>query len=53
MNDLVKPASVIVTHVNEIGTIGGKLNPQITHRGVHQSGEAAGASGDQRAHHGV
>jgi L-ascorbate metabolism protein UlaG (beta-lactamase superfamily) len=28
MNDLVKPASVIVTHVNEIGTIGGKLNPK-------------------------
>ena len=27
MNDLVRPASVIVTHVNEIGTIGGKLNP--------------------------
>jgi hypothetical protein len=24
----VKPASVIVTHVNEIGTIGGKLNPK-------------------------
>ena len=28
MNELVRPASVIVTHVNEIGTIGGKLNPK-------------------------
>jgi L-ascorbate metabolism protein UlaG (beta-lactamase superfamily) len=28
MNDLVRPAAVIVTHVNEIGTIGGKLNPK-------------------------
>jgi L-ascorbate metabolism protein UlaG (beta-lactamase superfamily) len=27
INELVRPASVIVTHVNEIGTIGGKLNP--------------------------
>lgn len=27
MNELVRPASVIATHVNEIGTIGGKLNP--------------------------
>ena len=27
INELVRPAAVIVTHVNEIGTIGGKLNP--------------------------
>ncbi len=27
MNELVRPAAVIATHVNEIGTIGGKLNP--------------------------
>ena len=27
MNDLVRPAAVIVTHVNEIGSIGGKVNP--------------------------
>ena len=27
MNELVRPASVIVTHVNEVGTVGGKLNP--------------------------
>ena len=28
MNELVRPATVIVTHVNEIGTIGGKVNPK-------------------------
>src|SRR4030095_16471997 len=27
MNDLVKPASVILTHVNEAATEGGKLRP--------------------------
>jgi L-ascorbate metabolism protein UlaG (beta-lactamase superfamily) len=27
VNDLVKPASVIATHVNEPATVGGKLNP--------------------------
>lgn len=27
MNDLVKPASVIASHVNEVGTVGGKLRP--------------------------
>jgi L-ascorbate metabolism protein UlaG (beta-lactamase superfamily) len=27
MNDLVKPASVIASHVNEVGTVGGKVRP--------------------------
>jgi len=27
MNDLVKPASVIASHANEVGTVGGKLRP--------------------------
>jgi L-ascorbate metabolism protein UlaG (beta-lactamase superfamily) len=27
VNELVKPASVIATHVNEPATVGGKLNP--------------------------
>ena len=27
MNDLVKPASVIVSHVNEVGTVQGKVRP--------------------------
>ena len=27
MNDLVKPASVIASHVNEVGTVGGKARP--------------------------
>ena len=27
MNDLVKPASVIASHANEVGTVGGKVRP--------------------------
>ena len=27
MNELVKPASVIASHVNEVGTVGGKVRP--------------------------
>lgn len=27
VNDLVKPAAVIASHVNEVGTVGGKLRP--------------------------
>ena len=27
INDLVKPASVIASHVNEVGTVGGKVRP--------------------------
>lgn len=27
INELVKPASVIATHVNEVGAVGGKLRP--------------------------
>ncbi|MEJ8856543.1 MBL fold metallo-hydrolase [Variovorax robiniae] len=27
MNELVKPASVIVSHANEVGTVGGKVRP--------------------------
>jgi L-ascorbate metabolism protein UlaG (beta-lactamase superfamily) len=27
MNDLVKPAEVIVSHANEVGTVGGKARP--------------------------
>jgi hypothetical protein len=27
INDLVKPASVIASHANEVGTVGGKVRP--------------------------
>jgi hypothetical protein len=27
MNDLVKPVSVIASHANEVGTVGGKVRP--------------------------
>ena len=27
INDLVKPAAVIASHVNEVGTVGGKVRP--------------------------
>jgi L-ascorbate metabolism protein UlaG (beta-lactamase superfamily) len=43
MNDLVKPASVIASHANEVGTVGGKVRPgsktetfiKATHATVH------------------
>ena len=37
INELVKPASVIASHANEVGTVGGKVAPGQQDRGVHQS----------------
>ena len=39
INELVRPAAVIVTHVNEGATVGGKVRPDIAHRGVHEPGQ--------------
>ena len=43
INELVKPASVIASHANEVGTVGGKVRAGQQDRGVHQGAQGAGA----------
>ena len=42
INELVKPASVIASHANEVGTVGRQGAPGQQDRGLHQGGQGAG-----------
>ena len=42
INELVKPAAVIASHANEVGTGGGKVRAGQQDRPVHQGGQGAG-----------
>ncbi len=53
IDDLLKPASVIFTHVNEAATEGGKLEGEHPDGGAHEAGQGARLPRDQRAHHGI
>ena len=43
INELVKPASVIASHANEVGTVGGKVRPGQQDRGLREGDQGAGA----------
>ncbi len=43
INDLVKPASVIASHANEVGTVDGKVRPGQQDGGIHEGHQGAGA----------
>ena len=43
INELVKPASVIASHANEVGTVGGKVRARQQDRDLHEGGQGAGA----------
>ena len=53
MNDLVRPASVILTHLNEAVTEGGKLRPASRTAALIKQLKATRASCHQRPHDGV
>ena len=42
INDLVKPASVIASHANEVGTVGGKVRPGSKTEAFMKAVEGAG-----------
>ena len=43
MNELVKPASVIASHANEVGTVGGKVRPGSKTEAFIKADQGAGA----------
>jgi hypothetical protein len=53
MNELVQPNSIIITHVNEQATDGGKVRPSTKTDAFHQGGESAGARAAQWSDDGV
>ena len=53
VNEMVRPNSVIVSHVNELATVDGKVRGEQQDRGVPEVGQDAGARVAQRQDHGI
>ena len=53
INELVKPASVIASHANEVGTVGGKVRPGSKTEAFMKAVEGAGVRAALRQDDGV